>query len=91
MTPKIQKLASEIEKTRDKISELQTRLQEMEQKKQEWENTEIVTLFRSLNIRPDKLPGFIAAMKTSPALSDEDERAFLSETAPEQEDAGDEA
>lgn len=68
MTQKIQKLTNEIDRTRTKINDLQSRLREMEQQRTELENTEIVALFRSLDVSPDKLPGFISGMKGSASL-----------------------
>ena len=65
MTPKIQKITAEIEKTRARITESQERLREMERQRTELENTEIVALFRSLDVAPGDLPAFIAAMKES--------------------------
>lgn len=73
MTPKIQKIVADIEKTRERIRESQDRLRELERQKTELENTEIVALFRALDVPPDQLPAFIAAMK---------ERAALPETSP---------
>lgn len=68
MTPKIQKIAGDIERTRERLKETQDRLRELERQKTELENTEIVALFRSLNVATDALPDFIAAMKQAPAL-----------------------
>lgn len=65
MTPKIQKLITEIEKIRARITEWQERLRELERQRTELENTEIVALFRSLDVAPGDLPAFIAAMKES--------------------------
>lgn len=59
MNPKIDRLTRDIDKTRDKISELQTRLRDMERQKTEMENGEIVALFRSINVTPQELMGFI--------------------------------
>lgn len=59
MNPKIDRLTRDIDKTREKISELQTRLRDMERQKTEMENGEIVALFRSINVTPQELMGFI--------------------------------
>lgn len=61
MNPKIQKVTTEIERTRAKIAESQTRLKELEQQKTDLENTEIVNLFRSVDVAPAELAGFIRA------------------------------
>lgn len=63
MTPKIQKIITEIEKTRARITEGQERLRELERQRTELENTEIVALFRSLDITPGDLRSFAVAMK----------------------------
>lgn len=63
MTQKINKIIAEIERTRARITESQERLKELERQRIELENTEIVALFRSLDVSPDQLPTFIAAMK----------------------------
>lgn len=65
MTQKIQKVITEIEKTRARVAEGQERLRELERQRTELENTEIVALFRSLDVAPGDLPAFIAAMKES--------------------------
>lgn len=59
MNPKIDRLSRDIEKTRDKISELQARLRDMEKQKNEMENSEIVAMFRSINVAPQELISFI--------------------------------
>ncbi|MDL2327833.1 DUF4315 family protein [Ruminococcaceae bacterium OttesenSCG-928-A11] len=59
MNPKIDRLAREIDKMHEKISEMQARLREMEKQKTEMENSEIVAMFRSINITPQELAGFI--------------------------------
>ena len=59
MNPKIARLSREIEKIHDKISELQARLRDMEKQKTEMENSEIVAVFRSINITPQELADFI--------------------------------
>jgi hypothetical protein len=63
MNPKIQKTISEIEKTKTKIAELQARLQEQEAQRIDMENTEIVGLFRSVDVAPQDLADFIRAFK----------------------------
>lgn len=68
MTPKIQRITTEIDRLRVRITESKERLRELERQRTELENTEIVALFRSLEVAPDQLPAFIAAMKESPAL-----------------------
>lgn len=65
MTQKINKIIAEIERTRARVAESQERLRELERQRTELENTEIVALFRSLDVSPDQLPAFIAAMKTA--------------------------
>ena len=63
MNQKIQKTISEIDKTKTKIAELQTRLRELDAQRVDLENTEIVSLFRSVDVAPQELAGFIRAYK----------------------------
>lgn len=63
MNPKIKKTINEIEKTKTKIAELQARLRELEVLRVDLENTEIVSLFRSVDVAPEELAGFIKAYK----------------------------
>ena len=63
MNPKIQKTINEIEKTKTRIAEFQARLQELEAQRIEMENTEIVGLFRSVDVAPQDLADFIRAFK----------------------------
>ena len=63
MNPKIQKTINEIEKTKTRIAEFQVRLQELEAQRIEMENTEIVGLFRSVDVAPQDLADFIRAFK----------------------------
>jgi hypothetical protein len=63
MNPKIQKTISEIEKTKARITELQARLRELEAQRIDMENTEIVGLFRSVDVAPQDLADFIRAFK----------------------------
>ncbi len=63
MNPKIQKTINEIERTKSKIAELQARLRDLEAQRIDMENTEIVGLFRSVNVAPQELAGFIRAYK----------------------------
>jgi hypothetical protein len=63
MNPKIQKTINEIEKTKTKITELQARLQTLETQRIDMENTEIVGLFRSVDVAPQDLADFIRAFK----------------------------
>ena len=63
MNPKIQKTVNEIEKTKAKITELQTRLRELEAQRIDMENTEIVGLFRSANVKPQELADFIRSRR----------------------------
>lgn len=63
MNPKIQKTINEIEKTKAKITELQARLQALETQRIDMENTEIVGLFRSVDVAPQDLADFIRAFK----------------------------
>lgn len=63
MNPKIQKTVNEIEKTKTKITELQARLQELEDQRVDMENTEIVGLFRSANVKPQELADFIRSRR----------------------------
>lgn len=97
MNPKIDKVAREIEKTRAKITEAQERLKELERQKTDMENTEIVNLFRSINVAPGELADFIRAYKENgseePAasLSDYRQTGGYSRPSPdEQEDNSDE-
>ena len=63
MNPKIQKIINEIEKTKTRIAEFQARLQELEAQRIDMENTEIVGLFRSVDVAPQDLADFIRAFK----------------------------
>lgn len=63
MNPKIQKTINEIEKTKTRIAEFQARLQELETQRFDMENTEIVGLFRSVDVAPQDLADFIRAFK----------------------------
>ena len=63
MNPKIQKTINEIEKTKTRIAELQARLKELEAQRIDMENTEIVGLFRSVDVAPQDLADFIRAFK----------------------------
>lgn len=69
MNQKIRKAIEEIERTKAKIAELQALVPELERKRIDMENTEIVRLFRSLNIPPENLPGFIEAYGRGNAAS----------------------
>lgn len=74
MNQKIDRLSRDIEKARDKISEMQARLRDMEKQKVEMENSEIVAMFRSINIAPQELAGFIKLYReqggAAPAVPD---------------------
>lgn len=63
MNPKIQKVTVDIEKTQARIADAQARLKELEQQKLDLENTEIVNLFRSVDVAPADLAGFIRVYK----------------------------
>ena len=63
MNPKIQKTINEIEKAKTRIAEFQARLQELEAQRIDMENTEIVGLFRSVDVAPQDLADFIRAFK----------------------------
>ena len=63
MNPKIQKTINEIEKTKTRIAEFQARLQELEAQRIDMEKTEIVGLFRSVDVAPQDLADFIRAFK----------------------------
>lgn len=63
MNPKLKKISTDIEKTRDKIAELQVKLRELEKQKTEIENTEVLSLFRSVAVTPEELAGFIQKYK----------------------------
>lgn len=65
MNPKIDKLAKDIEKAQSRVGDLQARLREMEQQKAELEETEVVALFRALEVPPDRFPAFLDAMKNA--------------------------
>ena len=63
MNPKIQKTIAEIEKIKAKVTELTARLRELEAQRIDMENTEIVGLFRSVDVAPQDLADFIRAFK----------------------------
>ena len=64
MNTKIERVTREIEKTRARISDDSARLKDLERQKIELENTEIVALFRSVDVAPDKLAAFISQYKS---------------------------
>ena len=59
MNPKIKAIDKDIEKTRSKISELQAHLKEQERRKIELENTDIISLVRSMSMSSDDLEQFM--------------------------------
>lgn len=63
MNPKIDKITVEIEKTKERIAASQARLEELEKQKTDLENTEIVNLFRSVDVPPRDLAGYIQAFR----------------------------
>lgn len=63
MNPKIEKITREIEKTQARIADDQARLKELERQKLNLENTEIVVLFRSVDVAPSELAAFIEKYK----------------------------
>ena len=67
MNPKIEKVTREIEKTRARIADDQARLKELERQKTDFENTEIVVLFRSVDVEPAELAAFIEKYKKESA------------------------
>ncbi len=90
MTPKIQKITREIDKSRTRIIELKERVCDLEAQRTELENTEIVALFRSLELPSDQLPAFIATVKASPSLPEAGPQLVpdsLLETAPSRQDS----
>lgn len=76
MNPKIEKIASEIEKTKTRIAASQVRLAELEQQKTDLENTDIVNLFRSVDVPPADLAGFIRAFKERQSVAPGSYRAL---------------
>ena len=67
MNAKIEKVTREIEKTRARIADDQARLKELERQKTDLENTEIVVLFRSVDVEPAELAAFIEKYKKESA------------------------
>jgi BMFP domain-containing protein YqiC len=63
MNQKIQKTINDIAKTKTKITELQAKLRDLEAQRIDMENTEIVGLFRSVDVAPRELADFIRAYK----------------------------
>ena len=63
MNPKIEKITREIEKTQARIADDQARLKELERQKVVLENTEIVALFRTIDVAPAELAAFIEKYK----------------------------
>lgn len=69
MNAKIEKTAREIERSRAKIAEEQAKVKELERQKTDLENTEIVNLFRSVDVAPGELAAFIRAYKAQGAAA----------------------
>lgn len=63
MNSKIDKIARDIKKTRARIANDQARLKELERQKVDLENTEIITLFRTVNVPPKDVAEMIKTMK----------------------------
>lgn len=57
----------EIERAKAKIAELQASIPVLEKQKTELENAEIIKVFRSANVTPEELDGFITAYRESMA------------------------
>lgn len=67
MNPRLQKVITDIEKTKARITEQQARLRELEAQRIDMENTEIISLFRSVDAAPHELADFIKAYKAETA------------------------
>ena len=63
MNPKIQKVCEEIEKTKRKLADYQTRLRDLERLKIDFENADIVTLVRDMDISPEQFAALVQAFK----------------------------
>lgn len=67
MNQKLQRVMREIERAKAKIAELQASIPVLEKQKTELENAEIIKVFRSANVAPEELNGFITAYKENMA------------------------
>ena len=65
MNSKIQKVYDEIERTKAKITELQAALPILERKRTELENSEIIRLFRSADLKPEQAQALFDSAKIS--------------------------
>ena len=72
MNTKIKKIARDIEKIEARITADQARVAELKRQQTEMENTEIVNLFRAVDVAPGELVAMITAYRENgarPALS----------------------
>lgn len=65
MNPRLQKLEREISRTKDKIAELQGKLADMESQKVDIENTEYISIARSLSLAPHEFEELVRQIKAS--------------------------
>ena len=63
MNPRIEKINQEIQKHQERIQRSQERIKELEQQRTELENTEIISLVRSIRATPEELAEFLRSMK----------------------------
>ena len=61
MTPKIERVAKEIDKTKGKIADLQNRLRDLERQKTNLENEKIVAMFRREKLSEDEFAALLRA------------------------------
>jgi len=67
MNTKIKKIARDIEKIEARITADQARVAELKRQQTEMENTEIVNLFRAVDVAPGELAAMIKAYRESGA------------------------
>ena len=66
LSPKINKVNTEIAKTKAKITEYQTKLRDLERRKTDLENDDIITLVRSENISDAELSALLQSIRRAP-------------------------
>ena len=67
MNPKVEKITREIDNLQSRIANDQERLKDLRRQKIDLENTEIIVLFRSVDVAPAELAAFIEKFKKQSA------------------------
>ena len=79
MNSKIEKIAFEIERIKVRMDNDQARLKDLERQKTELENTEIISVFRSINASPAELAAFLRSYKKNGDFTSDQAAALDSE------------